>query len=172
MTCNKIELAYRKGFRVINNMPYNPDGKRLKVRLNTAGYPVFAFRPSVKDVGKRCMFTIPLHRLVAYQKYGALMFEPNTVVRHRDSNPLNALSDNILIGTPSDNMMDKSKESRRKQAIIATTKNRILSDEEVIKLKYDRHVLGMTYQQLSDKYGIGNKGQAYYVANHEYVSKK
>lgn len=170
MTPNKLVLAYTKGYRVVNGILLNPDGKPLKPRLNTAGYPCFSFRPTIKEAGKRCTFTVPLHRLVAYQKYGDAMFAPGIVVRHKDGNPLNAQSDNILIGTSHDNMMDKDAQIRRKQAILATAKNRVLTDAQVAALKHDRHVLGLSYRQLSDKYGLGNKGHAYYIANHEYVS--
>lgn len=145
----------------------------MKPQLSEHGYAQFTVRLPVRyEAGTRKSLRVMTHRLVAYQKYGDAMFAPGIVVRHRDGNPLNNHADNILIGTQSDNMMDMPQATRKRTAIAATTKNRVLTDEQVRALKEDRFVHGLTYQQLSDKYEIGNKGHAYYIANHEYVSSK
>jgi hypothetical protein len=171
---NRIKIAYEQGYRVRNGEVFSGKGNKLKLRLNDFGYPMFSFRVQVKYLTeqRRKTHIVHVHRLVAYQKYGDAMFEPGIVVRHKDGNPLNAQPDNILIGTHSDNMMDKSVESRRKSAIAATVKNRVLTDEQVVALKHDRHVLGMSYRLLAIKYGIRDKSHAHYIANHDYVSVK
>lgn len=51
-------------------------------------------------VGGKKRHTVPIHRLVAYRKYGEeALFAPGIEVRHRDGDHYNNRSENILIGT-------------------------------------------------------------------------
>ena len=168
---NKVKLAYDLGYRIINGNAISKKGKCLKPMLTSTGYRSFSIRLPVAT-GQRKTCRIAYHRLVAYQKYGDNMFAPSVIVRHHDGDCLNNLDDNILIGTPSDNMMDQTLQVRRAKSIKASTVNRVLTDEEVTRLKEDRFVHGLTYSQLATKYCIGHKGHAHYIANHEYVTKK
>jgi hypothetical protein len=68
-----------------------------------------------KDPRGLCRFTfklvgvsinIAIHRLQAFQKYGDLLYEEGTVVRHLNGDPGSNAWDNIAIGTMSDNMFD------------------------------------------------------------------
>lgn len=54
----------------------------------------------------------PLHKFCAYLLYGDKAFEKGIVVRHKDGNTLNLSKDNILLGTHSQNNMDKPKHKR------------------------------------------------------------
>lgn len=168
-----LNLAYQAGYRVVDGSIISPKGKHLKGRLSTTGYLEFSYRLPVSfKQGIRLTKPVKVHRLVALQKYGDIVFDDSIVVRHKDGNPLNNLEDNILIGNHSDNMMDKPKEVRVRLSMNATVKNRVLTDEEVLNLKTDRFVHGLTYQQLADKYHICDKGHAHYIANHQYVTQK
>lgn len=168
-----IKIAYDAGYRIVKGKILSPRKKELQGSIGAWGYRVFSIRLPVSFVpGIRKTKQIKAHRLLAYQKFGDEIFKPDIVVRHKDGNPLNNLDDNILIGSQSENMMDKPIAARIISSMNASQKNRILTDEEVAQLKTDRFVHGLTYQQLADKYEIGNKGHAHYVANHQYVTKK
>lgn len=54
--------------------------------------------------------SFPLHKFVAYELYGKTAF--NKIVRHLDGNTLNLSKNNIILGTHSENNLDKPKETR------------------------------------------------------------
>jgi hypothetical protein len=60
----------------------------------------------------RVSINIAIHRLQAFQKYGDLLYEEGTVVRHLNGDPGSNAWDNIAIGTMSDNMFDIPKQIR------------------------------------------------------------
>jgi len=97
-------FAYNKGYRIINGKIINPKGKTIKGH-NANGYLNFGVNT------KEFHDNVPVHRLLAYQKYGNQILEEGIVVRHLDGNSLNNLEENIVIGTQSDNMMDKTPEA-------------------------------------------------------------
>jgi hypothetical protein len=168
-----IKIAYEAGYRIIDGKIMSPKLKELKGNIHHTGYRVFSIRvPVAYAPGVRKTKAIKVHRLVAYQKYGAAIFEEGLVVRHKDGNPLNNFDDNILIGSQSDNMMDRPKHARRKTAIAASQKNRVMTDEQLTAMRHDRLVCGLTYQEIADKYGLKNKGHAHDMVNRNYVTTK
>lgn len=96
---------------------------------------------------------IPVHLLAAYQKFGNRAFMPGTQVRHLDSNSLNNNLDNIGIGTPSENQMDKPEQVRKYTAKYAASKNKRLSVEQEKELKSLRDK-GWSYKKLANHFGI------------------
>lgn len=109
-----------------------------------------------------------VHRLQAFQKYGDAIFGEGIVVRHLDGNRFNNSSENILIGTARDNIMDMPAETRKRKARIAANHNPSKHPEEIVlEIKKDR-AAGMTYRQLMRKYGIRSKGTISYMCNHDY----
>ena len=96
---------------------------------------------------------VPTHRLAAYQKFGRDLYTPGLEVRHKDNNPSNTRPSNILLGTKSQNAMDKDPEVRLAAARTAASFLRRLTQQQVDQLRSDR-ASGATYRELMSKYGI------------------
>lgn len=148
-----IRLAYEKGYRVMDVGVVSPKGKRRKLRLSrgTKGR-VRYLEFNVKDARGKSV-PIPVHRLVAFEKFGEASFGKGTLVRHLDQNPLNNSLDNIALGSNSDNMMDRPYCDRVAHAKVAASALRKLTPDALAKLRRDREG-GATYRQLKDKYNI------------------
>ncbi len=127
-----------------------------------------------KSVEGRCRFsvrlngeriTVPVHRFVAYLKYGYTLFDNDIEVRHLDGDSLNNSWNNIAIGTHSQNMLDipeyKRKVSRAKKHF---------TDEEVLKIKQDKDN-GMTYRELCKKYNSTRHTLSYMFNQSVYYKK-
>jgi hypothetical protein len=159
---NKEELAFEKGYRVLpDGSVCSPKGRILS-RNNTDrdGYPQFRFE-------KGCTY-IPVHRLAAYQKFGKRLYDPGIEVRHRRNDPSNSRPCNILIGTRSQNSMDKSRATRVRVAKIAAAARRSLTDTQVDQLRKDRDG-GMSYLELMAKYEIAKSTVSYIVRRKTYA---
>jgi hypothetical protein len=94
-------------------------------------------------------FTLRGHKFQAYIKYGDKSLEKGMVVRHKNNNSLDNSWDNILIGTQSDNMMDRPKEERvkhseKKQYITEELKNKFIEDNRN----------GLSHRKIGEKYNI------------------
>jgi hypothetical protein len=153
-----IKLVYNKGYRVVNGNLFNPKKKQLKILLcKSKNYSCYKRTFDINNIKA----SIPIHRLVAYQKYGDKLFEDGILVRHKDGNSLNNLEHNILIGTHSDNMMDIPKEIRLQKAIYASSKLRRFSDKEVKDILKDREK-GYTYKQLGNKYNVAKSTLSFF----------
>lgn len=61
----------------------------------------------------------PLHKFVAYLLYGEDAFSTNLEVRHLNGNTLDLSKDNIVLGTSSENQLDKNCSDRSRAASIA-----------------------------------------------------
>lgn len=158
------KYAYEKGYSVIDGRVFSPYGRQLKLS-SRKGY----YRFSVKMNGERITFWV--HRLVAYQKYGDKLFEPGIQVRHKNNDSKNNLDDNILIGTQSDNMMDKKPEDRLKNAKKASSHIRKFTNVEVEKIREERRK-GRTYKQLMEMFDISSKGTMNHILNNDYQTEK
>jgi hypothetical protein len=121
---------------------------------------------SIRYYGSR--ESIPVHKFIAYLKYGDKIFEDGIEVRHLDNNSLNNSNDNISIGTHSENMQDMPINNRIKKAIHASSKNRRFSDDEVKQILNDRNS-GMTYENICLKYNT-SKSTLNYFFNKAYYS--
>lgn len=139
--------AYENGYRVIDGVVYNPDGKVLTGTPDSHGYIMFA--PTKED-------KVFIHRLVAYQKYGNKIFEDDIQVRHLDNNYLNNFNDNIALGDQSRNMMDRPKEIRRR---IAGDANRKHPHVEIIEYYNETR----SYKRTMLKFGLTSKGTLNYI---------
>lgn len=114
---NKLEIALKKGYRVSKGGELiNPNGVIISGSLSSNGYLKFKF--SYNGIKQE----MPVHRLQAFQKFGAELFNQGVVVRHLNSNKTDNSEDNIAIGSYSDNAMDRPLEQRRKISSIATRK--------------------------------------------------
>lgn len=114
---------------------FGPKGK-LSVKLYGAQrYPTYS-----TNWGGR-VYGVPVHMLAAYCFYGIKAFNPDLVIRHLDGNTLNLSKRNIVLGTHSENNLDKPASVRRAAAVKAraaqgrAAKNRKLTDEQVALVK-------------------------------------
>lgn len=162
-----IIQAYEKGYRADENGNIIFKNRTLKLLCNRGGYFTFCVRAVIN--GKTINKNITTHRFQAYQKYGEDIFKEGIDVRHKDGNNKNNDFENILIGTVSQNMMDKSAKSRIKQAIIASSKKRRFTDSEVELIKFDKSN-GLSYNKLCEKYNT-SKSTLSYLFNKSYYAK-
>ena len=167
----KEKIAYEKGYRTVNGITFGLTNNILSTWINKKGYYTFAIMTGSRTDGTRKKHNVLVHRLVAYQKYGNDIYNKGIEVRHFDGDSLNNCDNNILIGTHSENMMDIPEEERVKKAIKASLEVRVLTDEEIEKVRADR-IKGFTFQELADKYNLSGKGHAHYIVNNKYVTKK
>lgn len=164
---HNLLIAYSKGYRCDEKgNVISPLGNLLKLRIDSRGYQAFSVNIGLKG-GKG----VPVHRLQAYMKFGDRIFEKNIHVRHLDGNPTNNSYDNIGIGTPYENSMDRDPEDRMKYAINASTGNRKFTDDEMVKILefYDGC---KSYKQTMQEFGITSKGSLWFMLNNRYVTKK
>jgi len=125
-----------------------PNGKLCRQRLIDGYWTITAGPGNGNERG-----AVRVHKLIGYFKYGEAIFADGLVLRHRDNNARNNTWDNVVIGTQSQNMLDRPLEDRRLHAQRAADTKRVLDDDGVAQLKADR-ATGMTYSQLRAKYGL------------------
>jgi len=159
-TQQRIVEAVARGYRVEGNQLIGPKGP-LKIGCHgKQRYPTFSTNWGGMVYG------IPIHQFAAYQFYGEAAFVENIQVRHRNGDTLDFSKDNILLGSSSQNQMDKCPLSRKQAAQKAraaqgiTPRNAKLSLAQVqeIKAAYaslngKRAPRGFT-KQLTEQYGV------------------
>lgn len=155
--------AHAVGYKVVGEGVVSPGGKILVLKL-IDGYPAF----SMKNLGTRRCCNIKVHFLVGLVNFGDSVFTPGVQLRHRDGVRSNFHPDNILLGSPSENSMDRSPEARLSHAKKAATALRVLPDNLVESLKSDRRE-GLSWNKLAAKYRVG-KSTARAIFNREYVT--
>jgi hypothetical protein len=135
---------------------------RKTKKYGTQRYPSITLRLGI---------TFPLHKFVAYLLYGEDAFKECIVVRHLDGDTLNLSKDNIVLGTYSENEMDKSKEARSRVGKIARAaqgrpNNAKLSEQDVVEIiewyswmrnKYPKKMPNGSVVAVAKWYGI-NRG--------------
>lgn len=154
--------AFKKGYRVVEGDLYYNDKKR-NASIDNNGYLFFTVRNELNE-----RYPIHVHRLFAYQKYGNKIFRKGIHVRHLDGDKLNNKDKNLLIGSASDNHMDKPESVRMRAALIATSFCRKHNHEEIIKLYNE----GLSYEKIMKKTGIKSKGTISYIIKKSMESKK
>lgn len=161
----------RKNERVAFEMGYRTtpeggvvglNGRLRALQYKRDGYARFTVRYSQDST-----FTTAVHRLVALELYGEALYAEGIEVRHRDGNSLNNRHNNILLGTRSDNAMDKTPETRLRQARTASAKLHSLTNEQVLNLVADRRA-GASYKDLCQKYGICKSLVSYIMSGRTY----
>lgn len=158
------KVAHDKGYVVVNGEVYSPYRVEPLKKLILSGYFVFNIKISKKTRH------VSVHRLVAYQKYGENIYRPGICVRHVDGNSLNNVNENILIGTHSENMMDKPKVERLKCSISAAKARRKFTDVQVDEIR-KLNKLGYSYGMLMEMFDITSKGTMSHIINNTYATK-
>lgn len=103
------EIAASKGYRVNDGVVFS-SRKQLKPSPCSKGYLRFNVNAGSK------WLTCWVHRLVAFQKFGQLLYQNKPDVRHMDGNPLNNSDGNIELGTRSQNLRDTPEIERKARA--------------------------------------------------------
>ena len=164
-TSQAIEWAYFKGYRTNDiGEVIAPRGNvlRLTRQVDTRhNKPDVRYVFNIKLPGESVRRPIPVHRLVAYQKFGDKIFKKGIQVRHLDEDSTNNKPDNIAIGTPSDNAYDRDPETRRLHAQKAGRAHPGYKGEEFWALVSADHEAGMGYKKLAKKYGVGPSTLSY-----------
>lgn len=145
-----IILASKKGYKIIDNICYNPKGKMVNGTIKRNPVPYRLLFLSVPE-GKRA---ITFHGLVAYQKYGVEYFTKGTVARHLDGDSLNNHENNIILGTMKDNTYDIP--SKRRSQRIADGAKTIKKMKDGLKdTIWEEHLSGkFSSQQIANSHDI------------------
>lgn len=159
-------LSVKRGYTIdrAGNV-FSSKGKKLKPLLSSDGYK----RYSINFYGKTVF--IYFGRLQAYQKYGEKVFDSRLQVRHLNSNLSDDSWDNIALGTPSQNAMDKPDFVRYKIAVDAAQHVRVWTDEKLKDIFDDKYRRGFSYKDLREKYGIA-KSTCSFLFNKSIFSEK
>lgn len=158
-----VAYAYEKGYRVLDGNVISPfRAEPLALQINTHGY----FRFSVSYYGQREVILV--HRLLAFQKYGTEIFRNDLEVRHLDGNKFNNSTENIVLGTHSENQMDKPKYMLKRDAINASTHIRKFTDMEMEEIRAFHRG---SYKETMEEFDITSKGTLHYILNMKYQTK-
>jgi hypothetical protein len=149
MTPNQqlIKTAHEKGYRIKDGKCFNPKGREVVGSIKHHPVPYRQFSLTTPK-GTR---SVTFHGLLAYQLYGDVYFNSETVARHMDGNSLNNTESNIVLGTMKDNILDiPSKRRISKNLQSAVTKNKL--NDGMKDLIIQDYKNGMVAKQLYKKY--------------------
>jgi len=140
-----LRRAKENGFTVTpNGDVLSPRGRKMSVFVSSNGYYSVATEQNIK---------IKVHRFVAFMLFGEAMLKAGVQVRHLNGNSLDNRFENLALGSPSQNMMDRSEHIRKAHAATAARARRRLSEKQIVSLLLDRD-RGLSYNCLAKKYGI------------------
>jgi len=144
-------IANEKGY-VIDDQGrvVSPQGRYRKEDTAPNGYQRFSIKV---EKGSRKTVNVFVHKLGAFQKFGASALIEGVEIRHLDGNACNNQLSNLAIGTPSENQLDRHPTDRLEHARRAASFNRALTRDEAEQLRRDRH-RGLTFKQLAKKYEV------------------
>lgn len=123
----------------------NPKGEIKKGSL-TYGYLKVGIKIPELDISS---YALKIHKFQAYKKYGEEIFQPGIVVRHLNGDKTDNSWENIVLGTQSDNMMDRNELDRIKHS----KERRKYSREVKLQLIRERE-MGKSFGQISKEHSI------------------
>lgn len=97
--------------------------------------------------------TVYVHQLQGFQKFGDIALSEGIEVRHANNNSLDNRAANILVGTRSDQMMDRDPKTRVARARKAALAKRRWDDDDVRRLR-KRHADGTSMTALAKEEGV------------------
>lgn len=154
--------AFKKGYRATKDGNIiSSKGKLLNLRIQQQQSMQYKTFSVTCYFGKRKVF---VHRFVAYQKYGDLIFYCDCV-RHLNGNSLDNSFENIEIGTTKDNSYDIPKEIRVEKCKKMSHDYKMVyneSDVKEIKSYYEKE---HSYKRTMEKFGINSKGTLWFILN-------
>lgn len=161
---NGILAAYAKGYHVDKEGNIlNPKNIKLKPNLKS-NYYIFGLRY------KNGQYSILVHRLQAYQKYGEELFKEGIVVRHKNGIKTDNSWDNILIGTSQENSLDIPIEKRILRTQGSTKIRQKYSNELIIYIRH-KYMNGIKQIDLSRKFNIPKSG-IHHILNSLYLFER
>lgn len=166
MSLEIFKHAKEKGYYADENGNIFSKRKQISLYKDKITDKYFRYQFTIRFHGKRVV--IQVHRYIGYLKYGDVIFNDDLDVRHLDGNSLNNKWDNIGIGTRTDNILDMPKIDRINKSIMASSKRRRFSDEEVKNILSDRQK-GFKYKELCEKYNT-SKSTLSYLFNKAYYT--
>ena len=141
-----LEWMVERGWDVdAEGVVTNPKGEIRKGSL-TGGYLKVGVRIPELNVSS---YAVKIHKFQAYRKFGDTVFQEGVVVRHLNGDPQDNSSDNIALGTQSQNMMDRSEESRK-----AHSRNRMPVTEETKRMLVEERESGKSFYEIAKAYGM------------------
>ncbi len=161
-TNQAVIVAFEKGYRVTpSGAVVNRHGKIRKCSVKSR-------KTDKRFVFSVCLhpkesFPVPVHKLVAYQKFGLATFNFGVVVRHLDGNAFNNNEINIALGSFSDNTFDRPARDRQLHAQKAGKASSPHTDEFWAKVKND-YASGLGYKKLRIKYGLSLSTLSYQLS--------
>jgi HNH endonuclease len=142
-TKQRLVEAVKRGYGVsVDGIAFGPKGPLKVARCGNQRYPTFTTNWNNRVV------SIPVHMLAAYCFYGNKYLYSGMQVRHLDGNTLNINKANIVLGTSSENQLDKPKDIRSNAAKKArasqgfTPLNAKLTEEQVKEVRDFYQALG------------------------------
>lgn len=136
----------------------NPQGKKVG-SVNRQGYK----KIQVTICGKaRDVF---LHRIQAYNKYGSKLYEKGIQVRHLNDIKTDNSSDNIALGTATDNLNDRGREKIMADQKKATDASKKYSDEKVLQIKEFYKKNNNSQKLTMQTFNISSTGTLWYILN-------
>ena len=110
-------------------------------------------RVSVHNGPKK--YTVPVHKLQAYQKFGDAVFSDLAMevhIRHLNGDPTDNSWDNIALGSSHDNIMDRTEAARKEHARKAVGFTRVFSEEQIREIRR-RKLDGESLKSIADSLG-------------------
>ena len=157
-----VRLAHFKGYRVIDGKVVNSNGKVRKtcIRWRSKDAHTYAIEQVNIAGSDHKSFPIPVHKLVAFQKFGEAALQTGVQVRHANNNSLDNSEGNILIGTGTENALDRPELDRR---VHAAKGRQTYTKTEVDRLRkaYDS---GESYKEIERRTGISRSTLSYYLS--------
>lgn len=155
-----IVTADKRGYTVdTNGIVVGSSGKVLKLQTH---HSYLQFNVKMKFDGAYSTIRVPVHKFVAYLKFGEKIFEEGIVIRHVNGNSMDNSHYNILCGTPGDNNRDKPRHVRLRSAKIASSFVRKFTDEQEVGIRSFYNTC-RSYKTTMDKFGIDNKSTLHYI---------
>lgn len=155
-----VKIAFERGYRVSDDgILISPHGGILKVaKGEKKRYPTFSLT-KVPNLATSGVFGITVHTFAAYCFYGEVVFEKSVVIRHLNSDTEDVSKSNIVLGTHSQNNLDKPRHKRIAAAQKARKsqgrrpKNALFADKDVLMIR-ERRRMGETFSLIAKDYGV------------------
>jgi len=161
--CNDtIRHLIKMGYKVDDNgNVFTPTGKVRNVDIDKKGYKRFSIEY------KGTFRAISVHRVVAFQKYGEEAFKKEIQVRHKNGVCSDCTVGNILIGTASDNNMDKPEHVRKAVATKAAASLRKFTDSDIERIRELRKQ-GVKLNDIAEEYKVVKSTISYIINRRTY----
>lgn len=121
-------------------------------KKSKAGYPHISFRSRKLGITQK----VEVHRVIAYQIWGDLIFSKGTHVRHLNNDKSDFSVKNLALGTALQNFLDNPpliREAMHELCISNGRKLRKMSKED-IHMIFEMRSLGASFRQIAKTLGV------------------